>query len=206
MRPLEDWLPQILPRANHCPEPIALDAIRSAAITFCERTRLWRAEDRFKVSRHSCDEIICVPYGAALHQIESARFDGRPLEAVSLSELDASDPDWRTRTGSGATYITQERPNTLRLVPAANGELALSLFLRPSEDADELPAFLYELYARVLADGALEEILTIPGQPFTSADLAHYHGTRFERALDRLSSQSVRGQQRAPIRITPQFF
>lgn len=80
------------------------------------------------------------------------------------------------------------------------------MLLKPSEEAEELPDFLIDLYARVLADGALAEILSIPGQLFTSVDLAVYHAGRFERELDRLASQHVRGQQRAPVRITPQFF
>ena len=40
MKPIDDFLPLILPRAPGCPEPIAFDAIRQAAIEFCERTRI----------------------------------------------------------------------------------------------------------------------------------------------------------------------
>lgn len=205
MKPLDSILRYVLPRANHCPEPIAIDAIRTAAITFCERTKIWRDTDRFKVSG-KCSDIVCAPYGAVLHQIESARFDGRPLEAVSVSWLDENRPGWRTETATLGRYITQLAPGTVRVVPAAAGTLELTTLLKPSEEAEELPDFLIDLYARVLADGALAEILAIPGQLFTSVDLAAYHAGRFERELDRLASQHVRGQQRAPVRITPQFF
>jgi len=204
MKPLDPILKIVLPRANHCPEPIAIDAIRTAAITFCERTKLWRSSDKFKVS-NGCN-VVAVPYGAVLHQIESARFDGNPLEPVSLSWLEENYPHWREVEGIGAKYITQVEPGTVRVVPSASGELALTTILKPSNDAEELEDFLIDLYARTLADGALAEILAIPGQMFSNPDLAVYYGNRFERELSWLSSQYVRGQQRAPIRITPQFF
>lgn len=205
MKPLDYLLPYVLTRAHKCPEPTALDALRRAAQEFCQRTKLWRDQDRFEVSGDNC-EVVCVPYGAVLHEIESSRFDRRLLEPVSISWLDHNIHDWRNKEASGARYITQIAPDTVRLVPGAAGTLDISTVLKPSDDTDQLPRFMVDSYSRVLSDGALAELLTIPGQTFFNPDLAGFFSARFEREMNRLSSMSIRGQQRAPARTVAQFF
>lgn len=205
MKPLDLLFPRIMPRAKNCPDPVAEAAIRTAAIEFCQRTRLWRFEDSFEVSEASCN-VMAVPSGAVLHEIESARFNGLPLEPVSISWLDDGIYEWRTKTASAAQWITQLAPDTVRVIPAAEGLLDLSLILKPSEEADKLPDFMVQSYGRVLADGALAEILTIPGQPFYNPDLAIFHSNRFRAELDRLFNMNIKGQQRAPTRTKPHYF
>lgn len=205
MKPLEDLLPRIMPRAPRCPEPTALDAIRRAAMEFCQRTRIWRESDSFGVTTAG-DNIICVPQGTVLFEIESARIDGRPLEPASLSWLNQQFPLWREETSDLPRFITQVEPDSVQLVPAGTGALDLTLILKPSDDAEYLPDWMIDQHSRVLADGALGEILTIPGQPFFNPQLAGFHAGRFARDLDRLSSAGIRGQQRAPVRTVPDFF
>lgn len=205
MKPLDALFPRIAPRAKHCPEPVLASGVRTAAIEFCERTRLWRSEDSFTVSEASCN-VMAVPYGAVLHEIESARFNGLPLEPVSVSWLDHEIAEWRTKTATAGKWITQLEPDTVRVVPAAEGTLDLSLVLKPSEDAEQLPDFMVQAHGRALADGALAEILTIPGQPFYNPELAMFHSNRFRAELDRLFNINIKGQQRAPTRTKPHFF
>lgn len=205
MKALDVLLPRILPRAKNCPEPTALAGIRTAAIEFCERTRLWRGTDSAEIEADGLHTVV-VPSDAVLHEIESARFNGLPIDPVAVSWLDDEVLEWRTRTGSLGKWFTQLEPGTVRVVPAAEGTLDLSLFLKPAETALLLPDFMLDVHARTLADGALAEILTIPGQPFFSAELAMFHAGRFKAELDRLCSASIKGQQRAPARTRPQFF
>ena len=205
MKPLEELFTRIMPRVKNCPEPVAAAGVRVAAIEFCERTRLWRSSDTFNVSEADCN-VVAVPYGAVLHEIESARFGGLPLEPVSISWLDDEIYQWREKTATVGKWITQTEPDTVRVVPAADGLLDLSLILKPSNDTDQIPAFMVNAHARALADGALAEILTIPGQPFYNPDLAMFHSNRFRAELDRLFNMSIKGQQRAPTRTKAFFF
>lgn len=205
MKPLEELFPRIMPRAKNCPEPVAASGIRIAAIEFCERTRLWRSSDTFSITETDCN-IMAVPYGAVLYEIESARFNGLPLEPVSLSWLEDEIYEWRTKTATVGNWITQTEPDTLRVIPACSGQVDLSLILKPSNEADALPDFMVNAHARALADGALAEILTIPGQPFYNPDLAMFHSNRFRAELDRLFTSTIKGQQRAPVRTKPQYF
>lgn len=209
MKLLDEFLPQILTYAPGCPVPVAFDHIRSAAQRLCERARIWRESDRITVSAD--ESIIVVPDGAVLYEIERAYFNGMPLDPVSVSDLDRLCPGWQRGAADGRVgmprWITQMEPNSIRVLPfpVDGGDLDVSLFVKPSEDCEELPDFFADQYRRVIADGALSEILVLPKQNFSDANLAGFFASRFERELDRLSTMNLRGQQRAPIRTVPNF-
>ena len=205
MKPIDDFLPLILPRAPGCPEPIAFDANRQAAIEFCERTRIWRDTDQFMADEFG---YIMAPAQSVIHQIEEARFDGHRLTAVSVQDLNERYPDydWTTQSGDQPKYITQIHPNTVKIVPAWDGMITMTIQLKPSNDAQELPDFIFDQYARTIADGALAEVLMIPGQPYTNPQGGAMYSQRFQQRLDSLQVQGLKGQQRAPIHTKASFF
>lgn len=203
MKELSHFLTAIMPFAPGCAKPTAYSWIRQAAIEFCERTRLWRFEDEFRVVAD--DELIAVPDGAVVHEIESAAFDGRPLIPRAIVDLDRQDGRWRDNI-SAPNFITQPTPDTIRLAPRGNGTLRVSLFLKPSTDTDVVPDWMVDQHRQVIADGALARILVIPNQSFTNVDMAGVFMQRFESKLTSLFDKGLTGQQRAPLRTKPMFF
>lgn len=205
MKPLEDILPHVLPFAAGCPEPIALRAIRKAAIQFCERTKLWRTTDKY-YAEPQCD--IALPPYASLVAIEDARFDGRRLEPISFGDLNARYPsqDWRDLDEGDPRYVTQTSLNSVRVVPQTQGMVSLSIVLAPSQSAKELPDFLVDQFPYVIAYGALGDILLIRGEPWSDPQMAVAYATQFTNETDRLFSKSITGQQGAPIRTRPKYF
>lgn len=201
---LDVFLPKINPYAPGCPEPTALAAIITAAQTFCERTRLWRDRDQFNVTPTSCN-VMCAPVGANVFEIEGARLNDYELTPISLADLELKHPTWRQYSQGSGTWITQVEPDTVMVVPATTGTLELALILRPADDADQLPDFLGAHYRQCIADGALAELLMIPGQAFYAPDRSQYYAMRFAAKLDELTTRSIRGQQRAPVRTRAQF-
>lgn len=205
MTDLDVFLPRIMPYVPGCSEPTAFSAIILAAQHFCERTRLWRDEDQFNITPTSCN-VVCVPEGAQLFEIEHALLDGRPLEPISVGDLDRDMPDWRTREASAGRWITQTSPGSVLVVPKCSGRLYLATTLKPAEEAEQLPDFIAREHRQTIADGALAEILMTPGQPFTAPDRAQFYSMRFENRLGQLSTASIKGQQRARLRTRPQWF
>lgn len=196
---LDVFYPSIMPSAPGCPQPSADQALITAAQMFCERTRLWRGDDRFELAGEDCD-VLCAPDCAIVYEIEHAEVEGRRLEPIAWADLNRDYPHWRDHDGM-ARWITQAAPNTIKVLPyRATGTLRLSTILRPTDDADQLPDFLANQYRRFLADGALGEILMLPGQSFTNPEMAQFYMARFQNRLDSLSSRSSGGQQRAPLR------
>lgn len=204
MKEFDDLYRRILPRVRGVAMPMVDEAIRQAAIEFCQRTRLWRDEDQFKSSDNLDYEPIVAPPGAVIFEIESARFNDQPVEAVSRDWLDGHVPTWRTLQGDLAKWVTQSKPDTIRLVPAAKGDVHLDLYLQPANDATSLPDFLIDHHARTLTDGALAELYATPGD-FQNPGLAQFHATRFAESLDTLFDSHATGQQAAPVRVKARF-
>lgn len=205
MKDFTDILPHIAQYAPGVADPTAFYGIRQAAIDFCERTRLWRYADDFDITGTE-DECITTPYGSVLYEVELAQFNDQNLCPKTTAWLDENCLGWRKGTLTGQPqYITQTSPNTLRVVPAQAGHLALQLWLKPSDDAVELPDFMVDSHRKVLAHGALAYILAMPNQPFTNPQMANNFGALFQGKLDTLMRASSRGQQRGRTRTRAHF-
>jgi hypothetical protein len=206
MKSLDEFLKSINPYAPGCAIPTAYFGIRQAAIEFCERSRLWRYDDEFTITADE-SEAISTPYGAELLDIETASFDGgAPLEPKTTAWLDDHHPGWRTGAVTGKPqYLTQIDMNTLRLVPGQAGTVNISVWLKPSQDCDELPDFLADQYRETIAWGALGRILMTPNQPYTNGTLATGFLAAFEQKLVGLSHKGTTGQQRARVRTKANF-
>lgn len=198
------FMPLIRPRAQGVPDPIAVNAIRQAAIEFCTKVKLWRGTDKFYAT--NIDDIA-LPANAALLEVNDARFDGVQLEPISVDEMNQKfpDTDWMAITGENPRYFTQTDQGTIKVLPTCEGYVDLSLILVPSYDAKELPDFLLS-YRQLIADGALAEIMSIPNQTYTNANLATFHAMRFNTGLDSHSAKAIKGQIRAKIRTKPSYF
>lgn len=207
MTSLDAFLPSIRPYAPGVSDLAAYFGIRQAAIEFCERTNIWRFEDEFDVSSDQCEALMSLP-GSEIHMIEGVWFEGNKLEPITPEYLDERFPGWRAgRDVSGVPrYVTQTEPNTITLVPRTAGRVKLALFLKPSQDTDELPDFLAAQHRQTIAHGALANILLIPNQSFTNPELAGAFGQSFQSKLDGKSLIGSVGQQRARPRVRGQYF
>lgn len=210
MRSFADFLPFVLPYAPSCPEPLAIQYVRQAAIDFCQRTRFWRYVDEFSVAGDT-SEIIVTPGQSSLFEIERAWFQPTgesrwvPLKKTPYAEIDQALLDETANSYTVPNIISQIDYNTVTLVPRATGTLRISMFLSPSYEANGCPENLYSNYASTVADGALSEILLIPEQPYTNPNLAALKAGVFNAECDRNFALNVRGQQRAPARTKSSF-
>lgn len=155
-------------------------AIRQAAIEFCERTRFWRYEDEFAITSTDIDGLTA-PSGSVIYDIDAVWFNGRKLTPKTTGQL-VLEPTWRsgaTAQTSTPKYVTQTEPNTIQIVPFQTGQLKFALFLKPSQDATEVPDFLVDQHRETIAHGALARILLIPNQSFTNPDMAAAFGMAF---------------------------
>lgn len=204
---LSVFLPHIKQYAPGVPIPTAYFALRQAAIDFCTRTKLWRYEDEYDVAAEDSDDISA-PNNAVILDLEAVYFDGFELTPKTPAWLDENARGWRTNevTGGPAKYITQIEVNTFRLVPAATGHINIYSWLKPSQDADQLPAFLGDQYREVIAHGALARILIMPGMPFSNPSMGAVFASSFSGSLDSTQHKGITGQQRARPRTRGNFF
>ncbi len=213
MTPFTDFLSYVLPLAPSVPEPLALQALRTAAAEFCQKTRSWRHVAEIDVVGDSY-EVAPVPSQAILFEIEEAWFKltgqeyGNPLQRIAFKQIDPNDlPEIEDTPGVAAPeYISQVDYETVILVPIAVGTLRISMFLAPANSADDAPDFLYDKFAQNIADGALASILMTPEQPYTNMQLGVMKQAAFNAFCDSKFNMNVRGQQRARARVRSSFF
>jgi hypothetical protein len=211
MRPFSDILPFVLPFAPSVPEPTAIHYIRQATIAFCQRTRVWRYVDQF-TAIGSPTEIISVPPQSSMFEIERAWFKPTTsgnwieLKSIPYSKIDQVFIDEELNSSQTPNYISQIEYNTVGLTPPATGDLRISMFLIPSNNAQYCGEdFIFDNYSITIANGALSDILTIPEQPYTNPALAGMKRQLFNQECDGASTINIRGQQRAPIRARSSF-
>lgn len=216
-RALADFLPLLAPNAPAVPGPVAEQALRLAAVEFCERTRCWRHITERTLRR--AESCLVAPEYAAIFEIESATFDGVLLEATQFSNFEQGAAE---TSPAQPRYVTQSGPDTVTVFPFQEGQLILSLFLKPrsgtdgytpsnyDDDIDEpgnqVPDFLFVQHAEAIVAGALDRVLNIPGQTYTNPARAAEYKALFERAVNGHFARNLRGQHRAPTRVRPNHF
>jgi hypothetical protein len=205
MKDIEALLPRVLRHAPACPEVLALSYLRDAAKEFCRRTKLWRLSDSIELPAEG-EDILCAPQGSFILKIVAARIEGASLTPVTTSWLDLDRPGWRDdEAGSGARYVTQTAPDTIRVVPIQEGTLLFELVLSPTDAADQLPDFMVDQHAEVIANGAAGKMLKTPSD-FANPQLGEDFEQQFKGELDRLSISARKGQQNAPLRTRGSYF
>lgn len=192
-RDIEELFPNVLQYAPSCPEPLMTKHLREAAIQLCKTTRCWRDMDELEVVGAVNVVPAILPY-AALFQIEKAWFNDCELEPKTFQQ------DMLMHDEGMPRYITQASPNSVILDPPGKGTLKITMFLMPSQNAQELPDFMFEQFPMALAHGALGSLLMLPNQPFSSPQMGAVFAAQFQQVLDRNFAFNLRGQQRARIR------
>lgn len=200
----------VLPFAQHAPAPIVRKFVRLAAIEFCERTRCWR--EIVTVMVNAQNEAIVAPPHAAIHEIEEATFDGKPLMPTQFTDTTLLE---RSEEGT-PRYITQTHLNTVALIPWESGSLTLSLFLKPRPETkmkndimsgatvdglDVVPEFMFNQFAQKIADGALARLLMVPGQSFSNPQEGMRRSMLFNQHCDAKFANNITMQHRAPPRV-----
>lgn len=214
MKRTAEFLPLILPFCPECPDFLAEQHARFAAIEFCERSRAWRHLTTVTLAAGSAGAgVMVAPDTAAIHEIEFAEIDGWPLTPVQFSTIEDA--------GEGRpNYITQTAPNEVRVLPFEPGELKISVFLKPltgsqygTDPSDPLfdrfnvvPDFLVDMHGHSIAAGALAKLLSIKNEPWSDPKEALRYEARFREKLDSAFRWNMRGQQRAPQRVKPRWF
>lgn len=196
MRPLADFLDLILPHAPACPDLLAETELRNAAITFCQRARCWRMlDDHILPEDWQGDISFSLPVYARLHEIEKAWFNTQLIDRADYADV-------LIRLDEGRQDLSF---TSLRDRLAGAGHLRLSLFLKPSATAAELPDMLFEDHRALLAAGALGTLLRMPAVSWTNPQLALVFAAEFERGCDRFFAENIRGRMRRPVRSKPRF-
>jgi hypothetical protein len=175
-----------MPDVPDCPEPLALNAIRNAAIDFCTQT-LWLQEDYgvVAVTAATLPFTLVPPAGLSVAQIMVGVMNGIPLVSTTIDELDSRVLGWRDARQQPRAYF-QPAPGVIDFYPRPAGTDSHDVFLRvayaPTRTSTSVTDRLYDDYVEDIAAGAIARLMAIPGRPWTNAEAGKYYDGIFKSA------------------------
>lgn len=208
MKPLTDFLPEVMPIVPGCPQPVVINAIRNSVIEFLERSGM--LEQTISVSidpsdaAHSidCDEgakPVAFVGGRLVSPVSSVR-------PVAPSALEAERPDWRAETGVpseafilGGLLVVVPRPTV-----ACELEATFTVSLKRS--ATRVEDVIFEDWLEGVASGALERLLMMPGVPWANPELGVMHREQAALAASEATILKFKGSTGQSLRVIPRAF
>jgi len=198
-----DFLAEVIPDVHGCPDIVAINAVRNAAIELCKRTNYWKVDlDAFSTEVNTLVYDLDSPEnGAAVSMILSLFRDGVEIEPRTEEWLNENVATWRTSTGVPAYYF-RPSSNTVMLarLPGAAYSITGSVSLVPKRTATGINSVVYEAHLETIAAGAKARLMVMPNVPWSNPPLAQFHGAKFNDGITNANVDAAKGLSRAPLR------
>lgn len=185
----DSFLPEVLSLVPGCPDLLAVNALRSAAIELCEKADAYQLEmDPITTIAGIYDYEFEVPASTAVHKILWVSFLGQDLEPITTKLLEQRQPKWRTRDEYGKpVYYVKLSSEQLRIVPVPNETESQSLIinasLKPTQSASSLDNDFMNDYKDTLVNGAAFRLLRQPSKEWTDFTGAQIYGSLFNEGI-----------------------
>lgn len=169
---IQDDIPEAY---NHLVDRAVLDT----CIEFCQNTRIWHTRmTPMSVIANIPNYKLRVPANARLASVIELKYNGKKLEPVIDSDLDASTPNWEAKTGTPNQYTMLDQ-GTARLIgiptEALTNALTGSIAVKPARDAEVVGEVLWDDWAEAIAHGAKYRIFSMTNEGWADARKASDH-------------------------------
>lgn len=176
---------EVLPYVPLCPDSLVEQALRSATIEFCERSKAYILDmDPFTTTSGVYEYDFDIPTGTEVHQILYMTYDGQDMDPISPRSLELNYPDWRDRTGNPHVYL-QKTPTTFWVVPVPSGsdQLIVSVALKPSRTSNNIDTTISNTYRDAIIYGALYRLLRMPHREWSEIGAAQEYSFQFSQEI-----------------------
>ncbi|HQR20119.1 MAG TPA: hypothetical protein PKV98_04595 [Burkholderiaceae bacterium] len=205
MRTWDEYLSDVLVFVPECPDVVARGAVRDAAVDFCENSLCWQdttdvyvlpSERDIPLTTDDDDILIVRPTRVGTRDLGD-------LEPKSARWLDRNLPGWRYDLGT-PKYYTIPTKGVLWLAVHTDTAITLDLqlALKPGPDSTEGPDDLYEDHHLAIASGAIAQLASMPGKPWSNPALMALHAGIFTQARAAAGVKAARGNTNAALRTS----
>lgn len=206
------YLSEVMPFVADCPKVIVVNAIRNAAIEFCERTLIWQTNlAAMNVAAGTGEYTVATPTDTVLVEIMHCWYDNTlliPKDHDGLTRIFRLS-DWRTAPGH-PRYFTRTSSAVMQLVPVPDiseaGAVKMRVALAPTRTATGADSELYNEYLMVIAAGAKAYLYGMHGQVFYDPAMALQLRREFMVGVANARIKVNKGQTRSAPRIEFQHF
>lgn len=201
---LSKFQPFIYPTLPEVSDMEFIANTRRACIEFCRRSLVWQKElAPMNVNGGQNTYALDIPPEAELTRVMRVMVDNQNYTAVTEDDFTGSS------FGFAPYYITRLMSREISLVktPLDNLEngLKISVALQPTHTTMQVPDILYIHYAEAIAVGALSNLCSIAGRPFSNPDMAMQYKEDFRHAINNATSDAVHGFSRATFNSTEAY-
>lgn len=194
---LADILPEVRPDVPDCMEIIMINAIRKAAIAFCEGTHAWNIKQPpLTLSAASIEYQLSPPAGTSIISIPKVVGVNGVIDPFIQNDMDDTYPRWRDVTGATPASYTLTSPNTLRPYPSpsVDGEkLDVYITVKPSPVGDTIDDQVYNDYYAIIAAGAKAILCAMPRKEWTALDMVPYYTSLFKSGINDAKIRVING-------------
>jgi hypothetical protein len=206
------FLPEVAPFVMDCPQVIVINAIRNAAIEFCERTLIWQANiAAMDLAAGTAEYTVATPADTQLVEIMACYYNQVllvPKDQDGLVRIFRLG-DWRSVEGP-PRYFTRPSSSVLQVVPtpvdAETGAVGVRAALAPTRTATGIDSEVYDDYLMAIAAGARAYLHSMTGQTFYDPNLSMQLRREFMAAIGHAKIKVNKGQTRSAPRIEFQHF
>lgn len=208
----ESFLPDVVQFVRDVPEIVAVQAIRNAAIQFCEKTRVLQTELQpmdmtAEVSVYGFEPDV----GYKVVDIMEAWYGDQLLIPKAVEELTRiyRTSNWNDLDGNPYYYF-RSRTQEITLVPKPKVTEAAKLKLRvavvPSRASSVIDEEIFERYYEYITLGARARLYDTSGQPYYDPKAAQLYLKRFSDSMNEVRTRVAKGLTRAAVQIEFQRF
>lgn len=205
----EAWFDEVLSDVPGVTQAVAKNAIRNAAIEFCDRSRVWVVDhDPMPAVANQGVYPFEPPNGAVVAMVNTAWFNGQKLTPRTAKQLDSEFADWTVRAGIPSRYL-QENTDELILVPMPSEALANAIkakvVLKPSRASTGIERWIFEKYLEEIAHGAKGKLYSMQKKPWSDPNLAAFHLGQFDEGISKTALAAAKNHTTAPLRSRASF-
>lgn len=211
MKTWEKWYDEVLPDVPGCPQAVAKNAIRNAAIAFCEQSWVYRV-DHDPINGVASDGTYAYvpPAGYKVAMPLTVWYDGNQLLPKTTGDLERLWMNWPTMTGTRPLYFLQEALEVLTVVPmplaSLAGAITLKVALKPSRGATGIDDTIWEKYLEEIAMGAKARLFAIKKKPWSDPARAVKYEQDFSQAIGKAKLAADRNFVRGVHRVRAHYF
>jgi len=219
MEDIASWERYVTPYVPNVAYKAFEDAVRDAAIEFCEKTYIWKVDsDRLDVvadtqtvllSTSDADAGSADPFA-----VDNVKYkqDGEDddqftnLDPISEEQSDAHRSSaWKfeTATTPNGYWLGEDLLLYFYEIPTedSTGGLLVKMVMKPNKTCTELPSFLYDNWHDAIASGAKAILLAQNAQPWYNPEAAGVWAAAFNLKLDDAKWVKYHGRNKRTSRV-----
>lgn len=178
--PLSTFRRHVAPDVPGCPNPVIDEAVMQAAIEFCKRVPVLRA-DYGPEAMLAADNAYTHPTDHKVYRLLQAWVDEQEVAAAHADQFSGAG-NWIAQTGTPSALVYSE--TGYRPYPLATGQMTARVALIPDLAATDLDDALYTHHQEAITHGALYRLHARPKREWSDIELAAWHKSMFERSID----------------------